>query len=266
MLSFYHFVFVQSCIINVPFFSVQSCAESVPEPFAFYPLNGKYKTQEIKKRQPRLTPKGVNLAAGRKGRAEGSYRFQSQAGSYIEFPNNGGLDTLHSITMLCWIYPQSTDGPIFNCKTRNPFGIHMRMVSGKLSAHFIDRNYQRTSQLITDQPLPLNQWHHVGSSFNHETGMASLWLNGKQVQQNVRVGMPLATEDNVRIGAIGDKGPYFQGRITAMEIYDVALTEKQIKAIGKASQNNFDCKIYVFFSRPFVFAVETDRKQQQCKN
>ena len=120
----------------------------------------------------------------------------------------------------------------------------MRMVSGKLLAHFTDRNYQRTPQLITDQLLPLNQWHHVGSSYDHKTGMASVWLNGQQVvQQNIGVGMSLATQDNVRLGATGGEGPYFQGRITAMEIYDAALTKEQIKAIGKANQNNFDFTI-----------------------
>ena len=207
-------------------------------------MNGESETREIYGRQPKGNHNGVDLADGRKARADGSYRFTSQVGeSYIEFPNKGGLDLKDSITILFWMYPQNTDGPIFKYETRYPWSIHMRMASGKLLAHFSYRKYKHTPHLrITDQPLPLNQWHQVGSSYDHKTGVASLWLNGKQIkmQQNIEVGMPLATKGNVILGAKGGEGPYFQGRITAVEIYKVALTEKQIDAIGKATQSNFN--------------------------
>ena len=231
---------VQFCIINV-YFSVQFCADSVPEPIAFYPLNGESETREINGRQPKGIVNGVDPADGRKARTNGSYRFTSQAGdSCIEFPNNGGLDVKDSITILFWMYPQNTDGPIFKYETRYPWRIHMRMASGKLLAHFSHRNYEHTPQSrITDQPLPLNQWHQVGASYDHTTGVASLWLNGKPIkmQQNIGCGMPLATQDNVILGAKGGEGPSFQGRITAMGIFKVALTENQINAIGKATQS-----------------------------
>ena len=206
-------------------------------------MNGKYETREKKNRLPQLTHEGVNLAAGRKGRDKGAYRIDDQAGSYIEFPTDNGRLDYASITILFWMYPQNTDGPIFNYKTRSPLGIHMRMVSGKLFAQFTHRNYQHTLQLITDQPLPLNQWHHVGSSFDHETEMASLWLNGKQVKEkNIGHGrpVPLVTQDNVIIGTKGGQDPYFKGRITALGIYKDALTKKKINAIGKASKSNFN--------------------------
>ena len=204
-------------------------------------MNGEFKTKEIKGRQPNGIYGDVVLADGPKARTKGSYRFKNQAGdSYIEFQNNGGLHVNDSITILFWMYPQNTDGSIFKYKTSYPWGIHMRMESGKLLAQFSHRNYEHTPQLITDQPLPLNQWYHVGSSYDHKTGVASLWLNGKQIQQNIEVGMPLATQDNVILGEKGGEGPYFQGRITAMEIYKVALTTKQIKTIGKATQSNLN--------------------------
>ena len=89
-------------------------AFSVPDPVALYPLNAKYTTQEINNRQPQGTPVGVSLAPGPDGKPGGSYQFTGNANSYIEFPNNGGLDVKQSITMLCWVYPQNTDGPLFN--------------------------------------------------------------------------------------------------------------------------------------------------------
>ncbi|XP_078350169.1 uncharacterized protein LOC144634989 isoform X2 [Oculina patagonica] len=212
-------------------------AVSVPDPIALYPLNSKYDTQEINNRQPKGTPVGVSLAAGPDGKAGGSYQFAGHANSYIEFPNDGGLDTQRSITMLCWIYPQNTDGPIFNYKTSGAWGVHMWMVWGKLFARFTHRNYWFTPHLITTQPLALNQWHYVGSSYDHNTGIASLWLNGQQVvQQNIGAGMNLATQDAVRMGVKAGDGRFFQGRITAMQVYDVALTAEQINAVENAGQ------------------------------
>ena len=204
-------------------------------------MNGKFETRKIKDLQSEGIPggAGVNLAPGRKGQIDGSYRFEGQTDSYIKFPINGGLEIKDSITILYWMYPQNTDGPIFKYKTSNSWGVHMRMKSGKLLAHFTQENYQHTPQLITDQPLALNRWHHVGASYDHETGVASLWLNGKQMKHTIAVGMPLNTQVEIILGAEGDKGPYFQGRITAMEIYDVALSKKQMNAVGKPSQSNF---------------------------
>ena len=208
-----------------------------PLAVAFYPLNRKYKTRELENRQPQGTTVGVSLAPGPNGNTAGSYQFTGQANSYIEFPNNGGLDTERSITMLCWLYPQSTDGPIFNYKSRGSWGVHMWVVSGKLFARFTKRNYQFTQALITRKSLALNQWQFVGASYNHNTGIASLWLNGQPVvQTNIGAGMYLGTQDNVRMGVKGGDGRYLRGRISAMQIYDVALTEEQVNSVENAGQ------------------------------
>ena len=86
-------------------FLLNVIAVRIPDPIALYPLNSQYKIRELEDRQPRGTPVGVTLAPGPNGKTGGSYQFTGQAGSYIEFPNNGGLDTERSITVLCWLYP-----------------------------------------------------------------------------------------------------------------------------------------------------------------
>ena len=222
----------------------------IPDPIALYPLNNQYKTRELENRQPQGTPVGVTLAAGPNGKAGGSYQFTGQANSYIEFPNNGGLDTERSITMLCWLYPQSTDGPIFNYKTSGLWGVHMWMVLGKLFARFTKRNYQFTQPLITCKPLSLNQWQFIGASYDYNTGVTSLWLDGQRaVQTNIGAGLTLATQDNVRMGAKEGVRWYFRGRIAAMQIYDVALTKRQVNAVKIASQGN---RFEVAFSLVFL--------------
>ena len=208
-----------------------------PVAVAVYPLNRKYGAREIENRQPQGITVSVSLAPGPNFKAAGSYQFTGQANSYIEIPNNGGLDAKRSITMLCWLYPQNTDGPIFNYKTRGSWGVHMWVVSGKLFARFTKRNYQFTQHLATTESLALDQWQYVGASYDHNTGVASLWLDGQRVvQTNIGARLILATQDDVRMGAkIGDTR-YFRGRIATMQIYDIALTKEQVKAVENAGQ------------------------------
>jgi len=211
----------------------------IPDPIALYPLNSRYKTRELENRQPQGTPVDVWLVPGPKGKAGGAYLFLGRADSYIEFPNNGGLDTERSITMLCWLYFQGYDGPIFHYKTSGSSGVHMWVVSGRLFARFTKRDYQSTQPLITSEPLSLNQWQYVGASYAYNTGVASLWLDGQRVlQTNIGAGLTLATQDNVRMGAKEGDRRYFMGGIADMQIYDVALTKRQVNAVKIASQGN----------------------------
>ena len=227
-------------------------AVRIPDPIALYPLNSQYGTRALANSQPQGTPVGVTLAAGPNGKTGGSYQFTGKANSYIEFPNNGGLDAKRSITMLCWLYPQNTNGPIFNYKTSGSWGVHMWVVSGKLFARFTKRNYQFTPALTTSQSLALNQWQYVGASYNHNTGVASLWLDGQQVMQtNIGAGMTLGTHDNVRMGAKVGDGRYFKGRIAAMEIYDVALTEEQVNTVKiRGEGNHCEVAFYLYLRSP----------------
>ena len=50
--------------------------------------------------------------------------------------------------------------------------------------------------------------------------------------------MHIGTQDNVRMGVKTGDMRYFRGRIAAMQIYDVALTEGQVKAVKIAGQGN----------------------------
>lgn len=216
-------------------------------------MNSRYATREIKNRQPQGNALGVHLEAGPDGKAGGSYQFEGKADSYIEFPNNGGLDAQYSMTMLCWVYPQNLEGPIFNYKTSGQWGVHMWMVAGKLFARFNHRNYAFTPHLLSNHLLPLNQWYYVGASYDHHTGIAKLWLNGQQVLQlHIGAKIILGTQDSARMGAKGGDGRYLKGRVTDMKIYDVALTMEQINAVKHANQGNFS-----FLSRAALHSSST---------
>ena len=188
----------------------------------------------------------VSLAPGPEGEPRGSYQFSGQDDSYIEFSNNGGLNVKRSMTMLCWVYMETLNvsGPLFSYNN-SPWGIRLRINSGKLRTRFKEHTHS-----TTDQRLEPKQWHYVGSSYDHQTGTVSLWLNGTKVKEsNIGAGITLATEQIVRMGATAKTGKRrFKGRITAMQVYNVALTAGQINKVKDTGRGR---KLIVFSSCTF---------------
>ena len=184
-----------------------------------------------------MVPSGVNLAPGPNGEKDGSYEFSGTSYSYIEIPNSaeGPLDVLHSMTLLCWVYHNGQDGPLFNYKTGGPWGVHLWVVAGKLFVRFTRRHYSFTTAL--HHTALAGGWKFVGASYERATGNAKLWVNGAVVQTlNIGAGLNLATQNSIRMGAkIGD-GRYFKGRIAQMQVYDKALNQEEMFAIQEFSR------------------------------
>ena len=202
-----------------------------------YPLDDAHGTKEINNRVGAGVASGVHTAPGPDGKSNGSYEFSGHVSSFIEFPNGGGLDVKTSITMLCWLYPSSQNGPLFNYRNNGSWGVHLWVVRGQLFAQFPKRDYSWTRHL---HHTPLKQedgWKFVGASYDQANGDAKLWVNGTAVQTvNIGANLQLATQDNVRMGAkIGD-ARYFKGKIAQMQVYNVALTQEQIKLIKDRTQ------------------------------
>ena len=218
--------------------SVYLCLlDSVPDPAALYPLDGAHGTKEISNRVGEGVASGVSTAPGPDGKPDGSYEFFGTVNSHIEFPNGGGLDVPNSITMLCWLFPGGQDGPLFNYRNSGSWGVHLWVVAGQLFARFTKRDYSFTQALLHTHLKPEDGWKFVGASYDQANGDAKLWVDGKVVQTlNIGANLQLATQDSVRMGVkIGD-GRYFKGRITQMQVYNVALTQEQIQAINDRTQ------------------------------
>ena len=206
----------------------------VLDPVAFFPLNAAYGTKEVNNRAVKGIPRGVTLAPGPDGRSNYSYKFSGSSNSYIEFPNTigGPLDVRYSMTMLCWVSCDSTDGPLFNYQKSSTWGVYLWVVGGKLSVCFLKRDYSSTNYLLHTNIA--GGWKFVGASYDRSSGEAKLSVNGAVVQTlNIGAGLELATQDSITMGVKTGDGRYFKGRIAQMRIYNRALTQEQIQAIQK---------------------------------
>ena len=201
---------------------------------AYFPLNISYYTKEINHRVLDGVPGDVSFAEGPNGEAYGSYEFKGAQNSSIEFPNSpgGALDVRHSMTVLCWLYYDGKDGPIFNYRTTAKWGVVVRVKEGKFFVRFRKRDYSITAQLPSPTPFVPRAWTFVGATYNNTSGEAKLWVDGDVVHElNIGSNLQLGTQDNVMMGVRSGDPNYFKGRIAEMQVYNVPLTHVQIQRI-----------------------------------
>lgn len=212
-----------------------------------FPLNAAYGTKDVKNSASPGIPSGVYLSTGPQGQLGGSYEFTGSARSYTEFSNTAGgpLDVRYSMTLLCWVHCEVQNGPIFNYRTGGKYGVHLWVVSGKFFARFNRRDYMNTDNLAHTNIV--GRWTFVGASYNHTSGQINAWVDGILVQtKNIGGGIDLGTQDSVRMGVRDNDDRYFKGKISQMQVYDVALTQTQIQAIMSYFVGKNIC-IVVFF-------------------
>ena len=207
----------------------------VPEPVAFYPLNARYKAAEKENRQPQGILGDVGITDGPYNEPGGAYMFHGTDSSYIEFPNNGGLDTRFSITLMCWVQPGGQDGPLFHYGN---LGVAMWIFNGQLNNDIFKRSSKQWPTAITTRVLPKGKWVHVAASYDHKSGNNSLYINGHlRASRNIGTGYEIATAfQRVRMGCQDSLNRYFKGKIAEMTVYDVALNESQIQRWIKTSK------------------------------
>ena len=194
---------------------------------ALYPLSAKYQAKDVIGGNTPGIVNNVIPAVGPFNQSGNSLSFLGVPNSYIEFPNNGKLDVKNSISLLAWVLPKQA-GPIFNYKT-DGWGVNVWMTRPrKLFARFVDREQRVRLPAIKSTHIKPNKWNFVGAVYDQKFGRASLWINGKLQDEQSIGNVSLATNYPVRMGArIGDRRN-FRGRISCMQVYNEALSARQI--------------------------------------
>ena len=203
---------------------------AVSEPVAFYPLNVRYRAAEKENRQPKGVLGDVVITNGPYNEPGGAYMFYGTNSSFIEFRNDGGLDTQLSITLMCWVQHGGLNGPLFRYGNSKS-GVGMLSANGKLWSHMVKRSFQSLGYFWTPEVLPVGKWVHVAASYDHNTGINSLYINGHfSISHNFGKGYKIeTTSQRVFMGTRGHKDWHLKVKIAEMKVYDVALNEEQIQ-------------------------------------
>ena len=84
----------------------------------------------------------------------------------------------------------------------------------------------------------MEQWAYVATSYDYNTGITRMWVDGIEVGE-LDIGVrSLATDYEVRIGAKEGDGRYFKGRVTRVQVHDVALTLEQVLAVQHGGESS----------------------------
>ena len=132
--------------------------------------------------------------------------------------------------MLAWVLHLGLSGPIFNYNIGPRWGVHLWMTRPRqFFVRFVKRGGRFTTPLVThDNSVRYQAWNYVGTTYDGNTGMATLWVNNRPVVRTNIGRIRLATNHPIRMGAkIGDQR-YFRGRVSCVQVYSVALNRKQI--------------------------------------
>ncbi|XP_031552265.1 uncharacterized protein LOC116289461 [Actinia tenebrosa] len=209
------------------------CTSAIPPVYGFYPLNARYRGQEVSENKgPTARFSRVSRSWGPQGQHGGALFLRGRRYSFIEIPNRarGKLDTRTSTSIFLWVHFSQSPGPIVNYR-RNGVGVGLFYYGRRtISANFIGRMGYFRRRLFY-RGVSSRGWHYVGLTYDHRTGYAGLWIDGRQVKRRSIGRVLLATQYPIRLGSVSYLRRHFQGRVTCLQIYNAALRSNQIKAI-----------------------------------
>ena len=217
-------------------------SDKLPHPVGLYPFNNVYKTADAScYGNLGGTAQDVNLVSGPFGKGNTAYEFAGIGTSYINIPQSQHLDTKNSITILVWILQAGQAGSIIQYSNSDRGGeIHPTSTdsveirtsqTSSFTAQFTDRSGKLTAILNQDVVSLSNKWQYVGASYDYNSGTATLWIDGQDVQQIIMGKLELSTDKDIQIGSGQGKGDSFEGRISCIQIYDSALSKEEVAAV-----------------------------------
>ena len=205
----------------------------LPYPIGLYPLNKLYNTGDAScYGNLGGIAKDVLLVTGPSGKSDTAYEFAGIGTSHITIPQSPHLDATNSITILVWILQTGQAGSVIQYLDNNNKGVGLYTLDGNsVMVQFMERSGKSLSFLSNHTVSLQNKWQYVGTSYNYNTGTATLWIDGIDVQQMNLGKVELRTDRDIRIGSGQGNGDSFEGRISCLQIYDKALTRDEVVAI-----------------------------------
>lgn len=161
------------------------------------------------------------------------------AGNLAEF---GYFDTF---SISAWFNPQTATGSIVTrAKDQvEESGILLQMKDGKLQLNLVLRWLDDALRVETEQPVALNQWHHVLATYD-SSRLASgirIFVDGKEAKLKVIVdelNQEFRVKEPWRIGGGGGKEFLFKGEIGDVRLYNRPLSAQEAAVLALSSNLN----------------------------
>ncbi|HWM10293.1 MAG TPA: LamG domain-containing protein [Solirubrobacteraceae bacterium] len=183
----------------------------------------------------------ISGASRRTGRYGNGLRFDG-VDDWVTVDDDATLDLSTGMTLEAWVRPE-TLGSLWRTvlikeqDSQLAYALYANNDAGVPSGHVFTVGDQG---LGGPQPLPVNQWSHLATTWDGST--LRLYVNGNEVSSTPLAGQAVESSGPLRIGGNAIWPEWFQGSIDEVRMYDRALTAAQIAAdrdtrIGRGSGN-----------------------------
>lgn len=170
----------------------------------------------------------------------------------LDFGNNHDLTS--SFSLEAWTLQEATvaKGTIIsngNIDATLKTGYHLVLNNNYPNLIWYDNSNNEVLNIISPYAIPNNEWHHISATYNGTT--ARLYIDGIEVISGTPSAAPLGTLQNFKIGAETTNYSvtpldinFFNGAIQEVRIWDLALSEAQIREMmnQQIEQNGADIK------------------------
>ncbi len=166
-----------------------------------------------------------------KGKISDALEFQGSSDSYVSVPHDKSL-SLVTWTATAWVKMQPGGWQGILVKSKKPgaadrnYGIWTWTGSGELWAqsHFPAAATAQGKTVITD-----GQWYHVAGTYDEKAVRA--YVNGQLEKEVAAAGKPVTNDEPLTIGAASAGDFFTKGVIDDVGLFNIALTEVDIKNI-----------------------------------
>ena len=166
-----------------------------------------------------------------KGKISAALEFQGSSDSYVSVPHDESLN-LVTWTATAWVQMQPGGWQGIVVKSKQPgaaarnYGIWTWTGSGELWAqsHFPGAVTAQGTTVITN-----GQWYHVAGTYDEKAVRA--YVNGKLEKEVAATGKPVTNDEPLTIGAASAGEFFTKGIIDDVGLFNIALTETDIKQI-----------------------------------
>ena len=152
----------------------------------------------------------------------------NEAGDFIEVANNDSLSLEDGFTIELWFILNSdptaggvgvTKSSSYKVGPRNNPQAELRFATTE--AAFGQDN------ILSATPLPLNQWVHLAGSYDAESGVAAMYIDGELEEEKDVGGTVLVNDNVIWIGRGGT--PFLDGILDEVRISNVARSQQEIQ-------------------------------------
>ena len=163
-------------------------------------------------------------------------------GSYIDLIDNDALNASHTqLTLEMWIKPTKAKFAALLYKDHNgTSGLNRSFVlwfsDNDIRFSASPDGWKHTSIYSSENAISLNQWHHVASVLNTQTGSAKLYIDGIPVASKSFPSTPVCESHlPLRIGSIANSDErynkvFFEGELADIRIWSTVRTTQEIQS------------------------------------